>query len=555
MQYGPGLSQSAGLYPSPSPAFGPSYGRDQYAQSVSSSASLSPMSSRLETPQGSSPVTNPTRQEAGSYMHLASSLDGRGKTTTDPTSYTYLAQGANASHNLAGSKRGHEQVEDFFGDMRRKKMAPAYDANMADRLNQTFGTNGLDDASIQAILAGFDPQPAMPFAQRQPPKQEPADLAQLNSFLLQLGASAARDFGSFSSTSSTNDYPTPVDFDLSTLSQYGLNTIPGFDETILSTSLPLTHSRAIAHLPSRASKAEELSSYPAYPYMSQQQPSFDNVRVSRGTGIVPQLAPMDAGGHSYRRVEALTRAVPDRIEHGTRADKDDEMLDVKSTAEPSSADRYRSVSPAGSSESGRGETVQRGGTSTSHGLYPRVSPHASARWTPSSTHETSTRFSHVRRDSEASDTRLSPGPSSPSSSSSLYPSLTERVSRIEGLGRPPAALVSEATRRDHIRLIRDLLVAINFPKAGSESKPHERIRLPPILTSIEKKSAVEEGETTPSNNRSEAERLDEGESDRASTPTPPGRPTLPTLSQLLNNIPDVGRLSRPNSEREMECDV
>lgn len=499
-------------------------------------------------------------------MHLASSLDGRGKTTTDPTSYTYLAQGANAAQNFAGSKRGHEQVEDFFGDMRRKKMAPAYDANMADRLNQTFGTNGLDDASIQAILAGFDPQPVMPVAQRQPAKQEPADLAQLNSFLLQLGASAARDFGSFSSTSSTNDYPTPVDFDLSSLSQYGLNTIPGFDESILSNSLPQNHSRTIAHLPSRANKVEETAVYQGYPYMSQQhQPSFDNVRVSRGTGVIPQLAPMDAGGHNYRRVEALTRAAPDQTEHSMRADKDDDMLDAKSAAEPIFTGRYRSVSPASSSENGQGEgeTIQPGGTLTSRGLYPRVSPRTSVRYTPSgSAHESDARFSHVRSDSTASDARTSPTPSSPSPSSSLYPSLADRVSRMEGLGRPArssssdaAPVISEATRREHIRLIRDLLVAINFPKARAESETQERIRLPPILTSIERKGAMEEGETTPSNHRLDAELLHEVESDRSSTPTPPGRPTLPTLSQLLNNIPEASRPSRPMPEREMECDV
>ena len=108
---------------------------------------------------------------------------------------------------------------------------------------------------------------------------------------------------------------------------------------------------------------------------------------------------------------------------------------------------------------------------------------------------------------------------------------------------------SEAMRREHVRLIRDLLIAINFPDKARAKVEREGVRLPLILTSVAKRRD-EDGETTP--NASEKE-----ESERNSTPTPPGRPTLPKLSQLLNDMPSDRdrRGSRPMNEREMECDV
>ena len=622
------LYPSASAYPSAYPSLPTSdYSRDHYAHSTSS-ASLSPMSSRIDTPQGSSPAPNHHGHDGASYMHLASGLDPRSKVTTDPTSYTYLAHGATTSHNLAGSKRGHEQVEDFFGDLRRKKMAPAYDSHMAERLNQTFGVNGIDDVSLNAILSTFDPSAAYgqaPLnsavkmenvsAPRAQVKQESTDLAQLNAFLLQLGASAASTLGShshsFSSSSgssagsSFSSQGHSADFDLSSLSQYGLTNIPGFDESLLTNG-----QRSIAQLPSRAQAHHGHMHYPdtsAYSNGSHamHQPSFDNVRVSRGPAIVPQLAPMDAGGHSYRRVEALTRAAPVETEtiradvHRTpvkveEEDDDDDAMEedeLEDDASQMSSSRFRSVSPAASSESGWSEAAgRRGSSSPSHGLYPRVSPTeaASRRLPPirsNSTASTSASISSLldsdrrlpsRRDStplegssrhSAPAASHSPSPSSSSSSSnSLYPSLVDRVSQMQGLGRPlgrspsagPSDESSEAMRREHVRLIRDLLIAINFPEqARAKLEAHDRVRLPPILTaSLPRRRATEDGETTPSAaDRDELRRSDEG-SDRNSTPTPPGRPTLPTLSQLLNDMPDrERRSSRPMAEREMECDV
>ncbi|KAJ1024844.1 hypothetical protein NDA16_002884 [Ustilago loliicola] len=604
-----GLYPSASAYPSAAYPGLPTtdYSRDHYAHSTSS-ASLSPMSSRIDTPQGSSPAPN-HRQDAGSYMHLASGLDPRSKVTTDPTSYTYLAHGATTSQNLAGSKRGHEQVEDFFGDLRRKKMAPAYDSHMAERLNQTFGVGGLDDVSLNAILSTFDPSAAYGqapmnsgalkmenvngLARPHGAKQETTDLAQLNAFLLQLGASAASSFGgqhshSLSSSSSAASSASSsfssqghnAEFDLSSLSQYGLTNIPGFDESLLA-----QQQRNIAQLPSRAHHHHypDNNSYAASSHQMH-QPSFDNVCVSRGPAIVPQLTPMDAGGHSYRCVEALTRAAPDSTE-AIRADayrspvkvEDDTMEEDELDDSASQASRFRSVSPAASSESGWSEAAgRRGSSSPSHGLYPRVSPSEASRRLPplrsnstastsasiSSLLDTDRRVSSVRRESVSyegesrhSAPAASPSPSAcSSSSSSLYPSLVDRVSQMQGLGRPLPS-DDESMRREHVRLIRDLLIAINFPDQA-RAKVSTQIRLPPIRTASLSSSRVDEGEITPSASKDEGLKGEGVESDRNSTPTPLGRPTLPTLKQLLNDMPaERQRESRPMREREMECDV
>ncbi|CBQ68869.1 Transcription factor pacC [Sporisorium reilianum SRZ2] len=633
-----GLYPSASAYPSAYPSLPTT---DYHYAHSSSSASLSPMSSRIDTPQGSSPVPNhhQAAHDGASYMHLAPGLDPRAKVSTDPTSYTYLAHGATTSHNLAGSKRGHEHVEDFFGDLRRKKMAPAYDSHMAERLNQTFGMGGIDDVSLNAILSTFDPSAAAFASQaamnpaaavkveggassaRAPIKQEPADLAQLNAFLLQLGASAAslgsQSHNSFSSASSSasssfSSQGNNAEFDLSSLSQYGLNNIPGFDESLLAASNATATQRSIAQLPSRAhSHYPDTSSYASSSH-HMHQPSFDSVRVSRGAAIVPQLAPMDAGGHSYRRVEALTRAAPEEVDvlrrdaHRTpikmEDNYDDDAMEEDELDDDASqvSGRFRSVSPAATSESGWSEAPaaagRRGSSSPSHGLYPRVSPTEASRRLPpvrsNSAASTSASISSLlesdrrgslRRDStpfEGSSSRHSapaaPLPASSSSSSfssnSLYPSLVDRVSQMQGLGRPlgrssPCASSSlseeatEAMRREHVRLIRDLLIAINFPDQARAKlqAQHDRVRLPPILTSsLPRRRATDEGEITPlaadTSAKHDGASSEASSSDRNSTPTPPGRPTLPTLSQLLNDLPERAH-SRPMAEREMECDV
>ena len=134
--------------------------------------------------------------------------------------------------------------------------------------------------------------------------------------------------------------------------------------------------------------------------------------------------------------------------------------------------------------------------------------------------------------------------------------LTQQVTEAR-TSSAAAAEEEELMRREHVRLIRDLLIAINFPekaRAKVKQENEKSMRLPPIRTNH--RAMMEDGEITPSANSvgegSDKGKKEEVESDRNSTPTPPGRPTLPTLKQLLNDLPEG---SRPMREREMECDV
>ncbi|PWN53642.1 hypothetical protein IE53DRAFT_338446 [Violaceomyces palustris] len=709
-----------------------------YTHSSASTASLSPLSSRLETPQGNSPlypqIAPPSVTNKDNYLNLVSG-ESRPKPANDPNSYLYLAHGAS---NLAGTKRGHDQVAvgEFFGDVRRKKMAPTYDPTMAERLSHTFG-GGIDDASLQAFLGSLDPShgqhsaglggqvptsmssnPAPAHHQHGKMSLSEAfkhtDLAELNAFLLQLGANAARE-SIHSSTHATVGHGPPVNsaaasFDINTLSQYGLTNIPGFDESLLAGSnnnssqhshggyssastggglqnMP-TQQRPMAQLPSRQANSSlphhHLHHAPSYgpsygssvadsPFQhlnngsgytglgGAPQTSFDSLRVSRGADLVPQLAPMEIGGHSYRRVEALTRAAPTLAsepelseprpagKHAAAEDdnEDEEMTDISPKPQPrrlasmeaslsnsssaSSMGRHRSESPAASSESGTSistEAAERHESSSpSLGLYPRISSMDPSRRLPSpvlpggksrsgpsissilsSEPLSRSRLSSQSRESSSPPPRLAPirqASTSSESSPSMYPSLVDEVARLEGLGRPAsrsgsvkgdqspagAAPIPDDVRAHHIRLIRDLLIAINMPRKIVESKaetgaddeetsgPHpcdedededgeeaSRIRLAPIRIDPDAgKSAnleYEDGEKTPSlpsrqrridpdsDEEEEKDELDDDDEDDDAQDSDRHPPFYPLTCSSSSRRDDPHRAWTPTKSRE-----
>ncbi|KAN0060381.1 hypothetical protein ACQY0O_007710 [Thecaphora frezii] len=673
-----GFSTHQSLYPTVEPIY-PSSAyptlpsqplREQTPGYAQSNASLSPLSSRLDTPQGSSPAAQahyPNARDSVSYLNFSNGPDIRSK-TSDSNSYMSLAHGT-GGNNLAGTKRNHEQVGEFFGDVRRKRLAPTYDADMAERLNQTFGSAGIDDASLQALLSSLEaptllndispphsqsstalhvPETSLQGSSQCPSKlvsadaMKPSDLAQLNAFLLQLGANAARDVSTTniaqsSSYGSTSPVAPSNEFDINALAEYGLTSIPGFDESLLSSTQvtpqygyqqpTTTHlHRPIAQLPHRQQTAYSSTpglygnatphphdaslfnshGVPAYTH-APQHTSFDSVRVSRGPAIVPQLAPMDMGGHSFRKVEALTRAAPSPVatfepcesasarnaEDKAQVIDDDEMRDALSMEEPASSgssfsDRYRSLSPAASSEGGAPSSIDSsverfGSASPSLGLYPRLASGDALRRLPSLRSSSSSSPSSPRRglsissmlssephEAESPPRRLPPirrDSTSTEGSNPHYPSLADQISGIQGLGRPMSrgafarkGSILESTRQQHVRLIRQLLLAINFPDKIRAVETEERITLPPILTRIPegKRSVLEEGEKTPShrNQISASFKSASDQSDSDSATTPPRRSRLPTISQLLHEV-DVETHRRPRAmeDREMECDV
>ncbi|UZJ51074.1 hypothetical protein CBS101457_000394 [Exobasidium rhododendri] len=366
-----------------------------YLHESASSTSLSPLSSHVATPasSGSPSAIGPLHhrysnngQASVDRGYLAMQNERPRGNNDDPNSYSYLAQG---SSSMAGSKRGHDAVAtaSFFEDVRKKRVTPTYDSDMAERIEQSFG-HGIDDASLHEILSSFatesagtsdanSPAASHHSAQRQssqgnhlpklslPDAFKHTDLAELNAFLMQVGANAARFDTSSSLSQGSQDPSSSFDF-ASALTSFGLTNVPGYEESLLHWpqdqenrhhSVPYlsgvdgsqwpSHSsaydqRPIAQLPQRSNdlgyhqsstqqqpqqqyqhshqhslqhsqQQQAALLYPPVPQMYHQgssSASFDSVRSSRGPAYVPQLGPKEMSGSHYRNVEALTRAEP-----------------------------------------------------------------------------------------------------------------------------------------------------------------------------------------------------------------------------------------------------
>ncbi|KAJ8496130.1 hypothetical protein ONZ45_g12573 [Pleurotus djamor] len=121
-----------------------------------------------------------------------------------------------------GSKRSHDYaVDDFFTDMKKRRVMPAYDPQMADRLNSL--------AYAQHVSQGQSQRPHFNPRSVSLDIRTPEELAAVNEFLLTLG----RDVSSGSRYPSSNSPPNPSAgfsdsyFDAASLGQLGLAGMPG----------------------------------------------------------------------------------------------------------------------------------------------------------------------------------------------------------------------------------------------------------------------------------------------------------------------------------------
>ncbi|KAF9502430.1 hypothetical protein BDN71DRAFT_1459780 [Pleurotus eryngii] len=118
-----------------------------------------------------------------------------------------------------GSKRSHDYaVDDFFTDMKKRRVMPSYDSQMAERLNNLAYAQHVANAHRQQ----FNPRSVSLDI------RTPEELAAVNEFLLTLGrdvASGSRYHSSSSPTTSTGFSDSY--FDASTLGQLGLTGMPG----------------------------------------------------------------------------------------------------------------------------------------------------------------------------------------------------------------------------------------------------------------------------------------------------------------------------------------
>ncbi|OCB87889.1 hypothetical protein A7U60_g5026 [Sanghuangporus baumii] len=193
----------------------------------------------------------------------------------------------------AGIKRGHDSVEDFFTDMKKRRVAPSYDPHMAERLSslayahQQYGSSS-SSSSSQQRPPNFNPRSISLDI------HSPEELAAVNDFLLTLGrdiASAPPNIGRRSThgfggqqAQQQQSQPQSVISDLGSPSTY-------FDPVSLS-QLGLANMPGIPSIPSPASASSSLSGISAYSANEFQQSYSPPIRSRanvQGSGLYPGL--------------------------------------------------------------------------------------------------------------------------------------------------------------------------------------------------------------------------------------------------------------------------
>ncbi|PFH54857.1 hypothetical protein AMATHDRAFT_134684 [Amanita thiersii Skay4041] len=137
-----------------------------------------------------------------------------------PTWDTLRPEGTAAS-TPTGSKRSHDYTLDLITDMKKRRINPAYDSRMADRLNSIVYNQQQSPGGSQS--AAFNPRSVAVEI------RTPEELAAVNEFLVTLGrdvSSGARGHHSGYTQGSSQAYSEAY-FDPVSLSQLGLAGMPG----------------------------------------------------------------------------------------------------------------------------------------------------------------------------------------------------------------------------------------------------------------------------------------------------------------------------------------
>ncbi|TFK77306.1 hypothetical protein BDN72DRAFT_807992 [Pluteus cervinus] len=131
-------------------------------------------------------------------------------------SWEVLRSEAPATSAPTGSKRSHDyNVEDFFTDVKKRRVTPAYDPRMADRLNHLAYNQHPNAGHPQQL--NFNPRSVSLDI------RTPQELAAVNEFLVTLG----RDVAGGRHPSGNSNFSPETYFDPVTLSQLGISGMPG----------------------------------------------------------------------------------------------------------------------------------------------------------------------------------------------------------------------------------------------------------------------------------------------------------------------------------------
>ncbi|KAJ7193381.1 transcription factor PacC [Mycena pura] len=270
----------------------------------------------------------------------------------------------NSWESTTGSKRSHDyNVDDFFTDMKKRRLSPAYDPRMAERLERL---NHMSFPSHHG--SGFNPRSVSLDI------RTPEELAAVNDFLITLG----RDVSDGPRPNSGSGFSPESYFDPVSLSQLGLAGMPGMPTSVQHnnhsypqtspqnySSVPYSSARSHpsvqpAHysamypsidehpmyhgeFPRRSAGNKYASSYPVHyghhpspphdggsphsasshstpPQMPLPPPdaaAFDYLRPVRAAPPVAQLAPADYMDKSMQRIILLKSAPPDESKPAT----------------------------------------------------------------------------------------------------------------------------------------------------------------------------------------------------------------------------------------------
>lgn len=196
-----------------------------------------------------------------------------------------------SSDGVAGSKRSHDYspsgVDDFFTDVKKRRVNPNYDCGMAERLNSLSSYNHPSYPSPNyPISASFNPR-TVRFDIR-----TPEELAAVNEFLITLGRDVGRR-SPHSQTQSSRASGSPDYFDQRTLEQLGLVNMP-----ISSYPSPPHHPAQPQQSYPTSRGYEEYSDY-SRRVLHQSSPPHDgssphSVHSSTGGSPIPAMAQSDA---------------------------------------------------------------------------------------------------------------------------------------------------------------------------------------------------------------------------------------------------------------------
>ncbi|KAJ3863187.1 hypothetical protein EV359DRAFT_43616 [Lentinula novae-zelandiae] len=145
-----------------------------------------------------------------------------------------LRSDSNAVHVSAGSKRSHDNdysVDDFFNDMKKRRVNPSYDPGMVERLNNMAYNHSHSNVPFNPRSVSLD-------------IRTPEELAAVNEFLVTLGRDVSGMIPSTRlghHTRSQGSFPSESFFDSVALSQLGLTGMPGLPPTENFVSTPSSY--------------------------------------------------------------------------------------------------------------------------------------------------------------------------------------------------------------------------------------------------------------------------------------------------------------------------